>query len=97
MASPSFARYAALLAGVLDGSPPSGGCADAADAAAAAGAPDAGSLEARQLDAATRRAACTLRRPSAASPRARPSSLDADRETPAAAATPPDARLDRRG
>ena len=90
MTGPSFARYAALLAGVLDGSPANGGCADAA-------APDAGdALDAQALDRATRRAACTLRRPSASPPRARPSSLDAYRGLPAAAPAT-DARLDRRG
>lgn len=95
MASPSFARYAALLAGVLDGSPASGGCADVP------GAPDgdATPLADPSLDAATRRAACTLRRPSASPPRARPSSLDAYRGADAALPAPaaPDARLDRRG
>ena len=96
MARPSFARYAALLAGVLDGSS-SDGCADAASPEAASGASDA--LDAIVLDAATRRAACTLRRPSASVPRARPSSLD---RAYRAAVVPPagavaDVRLDRRG
>ncbi len=91
MASPSFSRYAALLAGALDGSPADGGCADAAPAADCADGMDAGTL-----DRITRRAACTLRRPSASPPRARPSSLDAYRGLPAAASTP-DVRLDRRG
>ena len=91
MASPSFSRYAALLAGVLDGSPADGGCADAAPA----GAIDAETMDPGALDRVTRRAACTLRRPSAAPPRARPSSLDAYRGLPAAPAT--DGRLDRRG
>ena len=95
MASPSFARYAALLAGVLDGSPLDGGCADApADAAG-----EAGTFDAVVLDQATRHAACTLRRRPAAPPRARPSPRAASRDAPALVAPPPspDARLDRRG
>ena len=89
---PSFARYAALLAGVLDGSPAGGGCADAAPDAAS----DADAADAEVLDQATRRAACTLRRPSASPPRARPSSLEAYRG-PVAVPPGSDGRLDRRG
>ena len=95
MASPSFSRYAALLAGVLDGSPADGGCADAAPGDAG-DAGDAEAMDAGALDRVTRRAACALRRPSASPPRARPSSLDAYRGLPAAAPAT-DARLDRRG
>lgn len=94
MGSPSFARYAALLAGVLDTSGAHGGCADvpAGDAA------DGREAERLTLDLATRRVACALRRPAPAPPRARPSAVDATyRERAAVPPASPDARLDRRG